>query len=303
MFSRNIGAVLVKDVGTGLLLGILTDRDLVLRVLASKLDPYTTTVAAVMTSTNVAMIYDDANLMNAERMMIDRAVRRLIVLRRTDNQVVGLISVDDIAMLCSRDRAGEVVRGAKPYPEGVPSEARKVFAPADKVLTTEDMMIPEAYTLSQWTVREVMSVNVEWVQESNIVAEVATKMLLRNVGCLPVCTNDSKQLSGILTDRDLVIRVLAQGLSPEITRVGDIMSSDVACCFADDSLADAQTLLVERGVRRLPVLDRGDNQVVGILSVDDIAFLASRYRAGDVLCATARPATDTATVAPAELAS
>jgi predicted transcriptional regulator len=64
-------------------------------------------IASIMTP-NVAMVYDDENLMVAERQMIERGIRRLVVLRRFDNTVIGIISVDDIAVWASMARAGEV---------------------------------------------------------------------------------------------------------------------------------------------------------------------------------------------------
>lgn len=88
-----------------------SDRDLITRVAAKSLDPSKVLVGAVMTAPIIAMIYDDADLTAAERLMIDRSVRRLIVLRRQDNAVIGVLSIDDFARAGHRRRAGEVRMG------------------------------------------------------------------------------------------------------------------------------------------------------------------------------------------------
>lgn len=76
------------------------------------------------------------------------------------------------------------------------------------------------------------------------------------------------------------------------------MSTDVACCFSDDDLAAAQRLMMNRKVRRLLVLRRWNNDILGVLSVDDIALYASRSRAGGILRRAAAAAHPTATAAP-----
>jgi len=112
-------------------------------------------------------------------------------------------------------------------------------------------------------------------------------MLARSVGCLPVCSATSddfvNRLVGIVTDRDIVVRAIAAGLPLAMTAVSDVMSRNVACCYADDNLADAEKLMMERCVRRLPVLRHLGSDLVGLLSVDDIALSASRGRAGRVI--------------------
>jgi CBS domain-containing protein len=76
---------------------------------------------------------------------------------------------------------------------------------------------------------------------------------------------------------------MARGANFDSTTVASVMSRQVVCCFSDDNLAEAEKLMLERCVRRVLVLHRGTNQLVGIVSVDDIALLASRGRAGRVL--------------------
>jgi len=112
MLQRNVGLLPVKDGNANYLVGVITDRDLITRVAATSLDPSVTRVASAMTAPILAMVYEDADLMAAERLMIEKQVRRLLVLRREDNAVCGVLSVDDLARAGQRRRAGEIIRGA-----------------------------------------------------------------------------------------------------------------------------------------------------------------------------------------------
>jgi CBS domain-containing protein len=120
-------------------------------------------------------------------------------------------------------------------------------------------------------VRDVMTRRVETVDPRVTVADAAEKMRALNVGALPVC--DDVRLAGMVTDRDLAVRALADGKNPGTTQVRDVMTPKIVYCFDDESTEDAARRMVDAGVRRLPVLDRG-RQLVGIVSVDDLAALA-----------------------------
>jgi CBS domain-containing protein len=89
-----------------------------------------------------------------------------------------------------------------------------------------------------------------------------------DAGIIPVCYDG--RVLGVVTDRDLTVRVLAEGRDPANTRVSDVMSSDVQVCTPDDRLVDAIRIIGEENVRRLPVVDR-DDRLVGILSMTDVA--------------------------------
>jgi CBS domain-containing protein len=295
MSERNIGTLLVKD-DIGLLRGIITDRDLVLRVLAQRLSPQDITVETVMTAQNLALIYDDANLMSAERIMIDRGVRRLVVLRRFDNMVSGIISVDDMARSASMVRAGEVLRAAAATATDTSTPELPVKAAEGRVETPrmEESELGETFRVSRYQVSDVMNRAAEFAQETDSCRTAAVKMLQHNVGCLPVRGGADLGLVGILTDRDIVIRLMAKDLDADTTPVREVMTQNVACCYEGDNLSDAQKLMVERRVRRLPVLRVNTNEAVGMLSVDDIATMASRARAGSVLRASAQPGPDLA---------
>ena len=118
-------------------------------------------------------------------------------------------------------------------------------------------------------IREVMTTPVEAVSRDATVDNAAAAMARLNVGALPVARNDG-QLEGMITDRDLALKVVAEGRDPRTTKVGEISEiAGVVTIGADDSVEDALRLMQERAVRRLPVIH--DHQVVGIVSQADIA--------------------------------
>jgi CBS domain-containing protein len=116
-------------------------------------------------------------------------------------------------------------------------------------------------------VNEVMSRTVDLVNPSMKIREAATFMRNDNVGALPVGEND--RLVGMITDRDIAIRAVAEGKSPTTT-IGKVMSEKVYYCFDDNDVAEAARLMAKHQVRRLPVLNR-DKRLVGIVAMADIA--------------------------------
>jgi len=117
-------------------------------------------------------------------------------------------------------------------------------------------------------ISEVMTPRFETVNSTSTVTDVAKKMKELNVGFLPV--QEGASLVGVVTDRDIVIRALAEEQDPQSTQVKDIISSDIVYCFEDDTIEDAVRLMEERKVRRL-VVCRSDRTPVGIVSLGDIA--------------------------------
>lgn len=112
---------------------------------------------------------------------------------------------------------------------------------------------------------------VQTIDPNATAADAALKMRDTHVGTLVVVdpTRRGVHVAGILTDRDLVTRVIACGCSPQATPVGDVMTRSVGVCHARDHLFDAVQTMRRLGVRRLPVLD-DDNHLLGILSTDDV---------------------------------
>ena len=132
------------------------------------------------------------------------------------------------------------------------------------------------------TAREIMTGGVECVQEDESVLEAARKMSQLGVGALPICGNDDR-LKGMLTDRDIVVKVLAEGKDPSSTRAGELGQGDAKTVTigADDSIDEALRTMIDHKVRRLPVIDGHD--LVGIISQADIARNLDEEKTGDLV--------------------
>ena len=116
--------------------------------------------------------------------------------------------------------------------------------------------------------REIMTRDVEVIRPETSVSEAAQKMRSLDVGALPVC--EGQQLVGMVTDCNITIRATAFGHDPNTTPVCHYMSSDLICCFKDQDIKEAEELMRQRGVRRLPILRR-EKQISGIVALDDLA--------------------------------
>lgn len=116
--------------------------------------------------------------------------------------------------------------------------------------------------------KEIMKRDVECVSPENSVESAARKMRDENVGFLPVC-DGSKQVVGTITDRDIVIRLVAGSL-PASTTVEDVMSREVVACKPDDDIRKAEELMGQHRKSRIMCLDDSGN-VVGVISLSDIA--------------------------------
>ena len=118
-------------------------------------------------------------------------------------------------------------------------------------------------------VEEVMHRDVRRTDPGMSLEDAARKMRDMNVGCLPVWEDD--KLIGIVTDRDIVCRAVADAKDPETLAVRDVMSKDVAFCFEDQDVGEAARIMQENEIRRLPVFDH-DKHMVGILTLSDLAI-------------------------------
>lgn len=115
---------------------------------------------------------------------------------------------------------------------------------------------------------DVMTRNVECTSLTASLQEVAERMRLLNVGALPVCAEG--KLVGMITDRDITVRAIADGADPWTNRVSEIMTPEVVYCFDDEDVTAVAALMGERQIRRLPILNR-DKKLVGIVSLGDLA--------------------------------
>lgn len=137
-------------------------------------------------------------------------------------------------------------------------------------------------------VREVMTANVECVFPRATLVDAARKLKKLDVGSLPVC-GDGNQVIGLVTDRDIVIRAVADGRSMHETKVQDIMTPQVECCFEDQPVEQAAQIMHDKQIRRLIVLNR-DKHLAGILSLGDIAIDTDEDIAGHALEGISQPA-------------
>jgi len=117
-------------------------------------------------------------------------------------------------------------------------------------------------------ISDVMTPNPQVLPESTTGREAAEAMRANDIGDV-IMTDDNGKVAGILTDRDLVVRVIAEGRDPRATRIGDIASRNLASVAPDDAVGRAVQIMREKAVRRLPVVEKG--KVVGIVSLGDLA--------------------------------
>jgi CBS domain-containing protein len=117
-------------------------------------------------------------------------------------------------------------------------------------------------------IREIMSYEVELIDPNSTIRDAACKMRAEDIGALPVGEND--RLIGMITDRDIVVRCVAEDRQPNQCLVREAMSKKVCYCFEDDDLAAAAHIMAEHQVRRLPVLNR-NKRLVGVISMADLS--------------------------------
>jgi CBS domain-containing protein len=128
--------------------------------------------------------------------------------------------------------------------------------------------------------RDVMSPDAQCIGEDDSVAQAAKRLAELGVGAMPICGNDDR-LKGVLTDRDIVVEVLAQGKDPDSTRAGELGGGKPVTIGADDSLGEALQTMKSHAVRRLPVIDGHD--LVGIVSIADLAQNIEDEQTGDLV--------------------
>lgn len=120
--------------------------------------------------------------------------------------------------------------------------------------------------------REVMTYDVQLADPAMALRDAAILMRDGDFGILPVGEND--RLVGTITDRDITVRAVAQGMNPNEATVRDAMSDGVRYCFEDQTTEEAAEVMSSVQIRRLPVLDR-DKRLVGIVAIGDLATRAS----------------------------
>jgi CBS domain-containing protein len=117
-------------------------------------------------------------------------------------------------------------------------------------------------------IRDIMSHEVEMIEPGSTIRDAACKMRAEDIGALPVGEND--RLIGMITDRDIVTRCVAEDRQPSQCLVREAMSKKICYCFEDDELDAAAHIMAEHQVRRLPVLNR-NKRLVGVISMADLS--------------------------------
>jgi CBS domain-containing protein len=135
-------------------------------------------------------------------------------------------------------------------------------------------------------VSDCMTREVTVVSPNDTIQQAAKLMAQIDAGILPVAEND--RLVGMITDRDIAVRAVAEGKNPTQTRVRDVMTSEVRYVYEDDAIEDTAETMSELQVRRLPVINR-EKRLVGIISLADIAREHEPRQAGEALQGIARP--------------
>ncbi len=130
------------------------------------------------------------------------------------------------------------------------------------------------------TARDIMTGGVECVGENQTLVEAARKMRDLDVGSLPICGEDNR-LKGMLTDRDIVVRCLAEGGDPTSTKASELAQGKPVTVGADDPVEEVLRTMSQYKVRRLPVIDGQD--LVGVVSQADVARNLPEGKVGDLV--------------------
>ena len=137
--------------------------------------------------------------------------------------------------------------------------------------------------------KDIMTPKPDCVRPDDTLQEAARRMRDLDVGPLPVCGDDDR-LAGMVTDRDITIRAVAEGKDPRTTRVREVMTEEIIYGFEDQDVQEAARTMQERQVRRLLVMNR-DNRLVGIVSLGDLATESGdKQKSGEVLQDVSEPA-------------
>lgn len=130
------------------------------------------------------------------------------------------------------------------------------------------------------TAREIMTGQAECIGENESLVAAAEKMARLDVGSLPICGEDDR-LKGMITDRDIVIKALAQGKDPARTKASELAQGKPITIGADDSAEEALRTMTKHKVRRLPVIDGHD--LIGVVSQGDLATALGREQVGELV--------------------
>jgi CBS domain-containing protein len=136
-------------------------------------------------------------------------------------------------------------------------------------------------------IRDIMTSGARCVGPDESLTAAARIMRQLDVGALPVCENE--RLDGMITDRDIAIRGVAEARDPTVTAVRTVMSPEIVYAYEDQNVKEAAHIMEEKQIRRLPILNR-EKHLVGIVSLGDVATEASADLSGEALREICQPA-------------
>ncbi|XP_059431999.1 CBS domain-containing protein CBSCBSPB3 [Corylus avellana] len=265
MAARRVDAVLLTD-ANALLSGIVTDKDIATRVIAEGLRPEQTIVSKIMTR-NPIFVTSDSLAIEALQKMVQGKFRHLPVVE--NGEVIALLDItkclyDAISRMEKAAEQGSAIAAAV---EGVERQWGSNFsAPSAFIETLRDRMFkPSLSTII------AENTKVAIVSPSDPIYVAAKKMRELRVNSVVIMTGN--KIQGILTSKDILMRVVAQNLSPELTLVEKVMTPNPECATLDTTILDALHVMHDGKFLHLPVLDR-DGCVVACVDVLQITHAA-----------------------------
>ena len=242
MAARRIGCVLIQAEDHSperpRMVGLVSETDLVRKVMARGLPPSSTTVAQIMASPLVT-ITPDRSMLDASHFMEKHAIRHLCVLQggKVGGKIVGLISIRDLVKHFVNEESGPI------------RDLDDVYRPLSVLMRRK----------------------IEKIDREDSLLTAATHMANQRIGALLV--TQAGAVAGIVTERDLVQKAMAQNQDPGQVRVGTLMTQSIIDIDINRTVHDASDLMAKKGIRHLPVTE--NHTIVGILSVRDLIKMIS----------------------------
>ena len=242
MAARRIGCVLIQAEDHSperpRMVGLVSETDLVRKVMARGLPPSSTTVAQIMASP-LLTITPDRSMLDASHFMEKHAIRHLCVLQggKIGGKIVGLISIRDLVKHFVNEESGPI------------RDLDDVYRPLSVLMRGK----------------------IEKIDREDTILTAATHMANQRIGALLV--TQAGAVTGIVTERDLVQKAMAQNQDPGQVRVGTLMTQSIIDIDINRTVHDASDLMAKKGIRHLPVTE--NHTIVGILSVRDLIKMIS----------------------------
>jgi CBS domain-containing protein len=248
MGRDRVGSLVVTEEGRPV--GVVTDRDVALQILTAERDPAATTVMEIA-ATPVVSLREELPVSQASDRMRTHGLRRVPVID-AEEKVVGMVSADDLLRLISEELTALADVAAEQVPAGVRQKVQR----------------PGWLRAVSHYAKDVVTAG-----SGEPVRDVAQRMRSSDVGCV-VVLNEDKSPCGMVTDRNLTLRVVAKGLDPDATPVSQVMTPSVVHVDGGARLQDVARVMSDQGIRRVPVM-RGD-KLCGIVSYDDLLVALGR---------------------------